>query len=287
MTDDQTPEKLVSGVISLISLPEVCQRLQLVLSDPDHDRNTVARLINQDPALTLRLLRIVNSAYYGMMRTIDTVSQAVSVIGEEDLMNLVLATSATTALSRLSNPMIDFQVFWRHSIQCGLVARAMAQSIRQPRGEVLFIAGLLHDIGKVVLYHQMPDLARAVRHEIELQGCSDFEAEQRMLDFDHSQVGEALIRAWGLPETLSQSIGCHHQPLNAKTHGIEACLVYIANFLLNQDIMVSDKLGPELKTGPELAPEVLRITRVDWAKTPKILESAHEQCKELQAIFCR
>jgi HD-like signal output (HDOD) protein len=117
VVEKYTPEKLVSGVINLVTLPEICRKINLIMADPDHSRHDIESLVSQDPALTMRILRIVNSSYYALPRKIDRVDQAISIIGEDDLSNLILATSATTVLKRLANPLIDFQEFWRHSVE--------------------------------------------------------------------------------------------------------------------------------------------------------------------------
>ena len=112
----QTPDDLVKGVIDLISLPEIFIRVNEVMDDPKHDAKQLGDVIGHDPSLTARILRIVNSAYYALAVKVDLVSRAVSVIGEADLRNLVLATSAVDTMERIPNELVDINLFWRHAL---------------------------------------------------------------------------------------------------------------------------------------------------------------------------
>lgn len=285
-TEKYTPENLVSGVINLVTLPEICRKINLILADPDHKRGDIDHLIRQDPALTMRILRIVNSSYYGLVRKIDRVDHAVSIIGEDDLSNLVLATSATAVLKRLRNPLINFQEFWRHSVECGLIARAIAKRINDHGSEMLFTAGLLHDIGKVVLYHQVPDLARAVLHEAEMCGCCMDEAERRLLTFDHAQVGGALARAWKLPEVLCQSVAFHHQPSLAQEFTVESWMVHIANVFSTRSGQVPKTLSESETKALGLDSEGLAVTGLNIDSIAEIVAEARNQCREVQSMIC-
>lgn len=286
MVEKYTPEKLVSGVINLVTLPEICRKINLIMADPDHSRHDIESLVSQDPALTMRILRIVNSSYYALPRKIDRVDQAISIIGEDDLSNLILATSATTVLKRLANPLIDFQEFWRHSVECGLMARAIAKQSHHADCEALFTSGLLHDVGKIVLYYQLPDLARAVLDESKMTGCRIEEAEQRLLSFNHAQVGGALARAWRLPEILCRSVAFHHQPNQAEAFAIEAGMVHIANVLSNRRGPLSvDSSKAEIE-GLGFDPQALELIGLSMNKLLETVEAVQEQSKEVQTMMC-
>lgn len=286
MVEQYTPEKLVSGVISLVTLPEICRKINLTLADPDHSRQDVERLVSQDPALTLRILRIVNSSYYALSRKIDRIDQALSIIGEDDLRNMILATSAAAALKHLDNPLIDFHKFWRHSVECGLMARAIARRCRYGDCEILFTAGLLHDIGKVVLYHQLPELAHAVLYESKTTGCHIEVAEHRLLNFDHGQVGGALASAWQLPEILCSCISFHHQPSQAEALKFEAGMVHIGNALSNWPEKISAQSKASEIEHLDIDNEVFDSTGLNFEALVDIVSEVQEQCSEVQALFC-
>ena len=128
-------EDLVKGVVKLISLPEIYIRVSQALEDENHNAKQLGDIIGHDPALTARILRIVNSAYYSLASQVELVSRAVSVIGEDDLRNLVLATSAVDTFKRIPKQLVDIDLFWRHSVHTGIVARLLSKYCNILRSE--------------------------------------------------------------------------------------------------------------------------------------------------------
>ena len=155
-----TPEDMVSGVSELVSLPEVCVRINEMLDDPGTTSKALGEVISHDPNLTARLLRMVNSAYYGIAAEVTTVSHAVTLVGLDELRSMVLATSASRAFANIPTELVDMDMFWHHSVYCGLVARVLGEVRGMRQRERLFVIGLLHDVGRLVLYHQAPAVAR-------------------------------------------------------------------------------------------------------------------------------
>ena len=226
-----TPQELVSGVIRLVSLPEVCIRVNEMMDDPVVNATDIGKVIAQDTSLTARLLKIVNSAFYGFQARIDTVSRAVTVIGLRELRGLVLAASAVESFSKLPNDVLNLVNFWRHSVYCGVVAQLLAQKCNVLHSERLFIAGLLHDIGKLVITNKLVKESREVLVRVEKKKIFDFDAEQAILGFDHAEVGGELLKEWNMPESLCNAVKYHHRPQAAMDATIEVCIVHIANIL--------------------------------------------------------
>lgn len=226
-----TPQQLVSGVVRLVSLPEVCIRVNEMMDDPVVNATDIGKVIAQDTSLTARLLKIVNSAFYGFQARIETVSRAVTVIGLRELRGLVLAASAVESFSKLPNDVLNLVNFWRHSVYCGVVAQLLAQKCNVLHSERLFVAGLLHDIGKLVITNKMVNESREVIKCTEQKKIFDFEAEQAVLGFDHAEVGGELLKEWNMPESLCNSVRYHHLPNAAMEPTIEICIVHIANIL--------------------------------------------------------
>lgn len=226
-----TPQELVSGVVRLVSLPEVCIRVNEMMDDPVVNATDIGKVIAQDTSLTARLLKIVNSAFYGFQARIETVSRAVTVIGLRELRGLVLAASAVESFSKLPNDVLNLVNFWRHSVYCGVVAQLLAQKCNVLHSERLFVAGLLHDIGKLVITNKMVKESREVIKRVEQKKIFDFEAEQAVLGFDHAEVGGELLKEWNMPESLCNSVNYHHRPRAAMEPTIEICIVHIANIL--------------------------------------------------------
>ena len=282
----KNPEDLVKGVIKLISLPEIFIRVNQVLEDPNHNAKQLGDVIGHDPSLTARILRIVNSAYYSLVVKVELVSRAISVIGEDDLRNLVLATSAIDTFKRIPNQLVDIDIFWRHSVHTGIISRLLSRHCNILHGERLFVAGMLHDIGKLVLYFKEPELSQ----EVLLKAGEDdgilFHAEKEIIGFTHADVGAALIDAWQLADTLKDVVNYHHQPLQAKNYPVETAIVHIANCIVNAlgpDTVVDEHL---LDDYPAFERETLKVTGLDLRILPEVMDKAWEQAGEVLDIIC-
>lgn len=280
------PEDLVKGVVKLITLPEIYIRVTQVLEDPYHNAKQLGEIIGHDPALTARILRIVNSAYYSLATKIELVSRAVSIIGEDDLRNLVLATSAVDTFKRIPNQLVDIDLFWRHSVHTGIVSRLLSRHCNILHGERLFVAGMLHDIGKLVLYFKEPELSQQVLMEAAETDGQLFNAEKKIIGFTHGDVGAALIEAWKLSDTLREVVAYHHTPLRARKHPIETAIVHIANCVveaLSPDIEIDEHL---LDDFPAFEPKTLQVTGINLEILPEIMDKAWEQASEVLDIIC-
>jgi len=280
------PEDLVKGVVKLISLPEIYIRVSQILEDPNHNARQLGDIISHDPALTARILRIVNSAYYSLAAQIELVSRAVSVIGEDDLRNLVLATSAVDTFKRIPNQLIDIDLFWRHSVHTGIVSRLLSKHCNILHGERLFVAGMLHDIGKLILYFKEPELSQQVLIAAADSDGQLFRSEKEILGFTHGDVGAALISAWKLSDTLKEVVAFHHTPQKAKNFPMETSIVHIANCVVNAlepDIQVDETL---LDDYPGFDRSSLEITGLDLKILPEVMEQAWEQAGEILDIIC-
>lgn len=282
----KSPEDMVKGVINLVSLPEIYLRFNQVMLNPNHDARQVGDVISHDPALTARILKIVNSAYYSHAVKIELVSRAVSVIGEDDLRNLVLATSAVDGFKRLPNELVDIRLFWSHSVYTGITARLISRHCNILHGERLFVAGLLHDIGKLILYFEEPVLSEQVLMEASENDGMLFRAEQRLFGFSHADVGGALMSAWQMPDTLIEAVKYHHHPLDTQAHATETAIVHIANSLMDS-ISPDKEIDEHMLDGhPGFEPETLKITRFKLSLLPEIVEQARVQASEVLDIIC-
>ncbi len=224
---------LLKGLVSVSSLPGIYLRLSEVVADPRASAADVGRVIAEDPGLTARLLKLVNSAMYGFPTPIETVSHAISIVGTAQLQDLALATSVIRLFANLPPGLVTMDSFWRHSVACGVVARALATRRREPNVERFFVAGLLHDIGRPVLFTQVPDQSRKAMARSAETGVPLFAAEQELLGFDHTHVGSALLDLWKLPPSLREAVAYHHYPDRAKRFPVEAATVHLADLIAN------------------------------------------------------
>lgn len=226
-----TPEELVAKNLNLVSLPEICIQVQELADSSMSTAESIGEVISTDAALSARLLKIVNSAFYGMPSRIDTISRAVNLLGMRELKNLTFAASAAEVFSDIPPDLVDMAGFWQHSIYTGLVARQLAVDCHVLHAERLFTAGLLHDVGRLLIYIKLPELAaqaEIMRQESERHLC---DIEDELLGFDHSEVGYALLSEWKLPGNLCATIRYHHRPQDAHDAHLESAILHIADIV--------------------------------------------------------
>jgi len=223
---------LLDGDVALVSLPNIFTEINRVISDPRSSAVHVADVISKDPNLTARLLRIVNSAFYGFPSKIDTISRAVTVLGSKELSTLALGTSVLNIFNDIPADLVDMKSFWEHSVACGAAARMIGSYKNIANTERLFVAGLLHDIGRIIIYKNLPSAGREMLLYAQQTDCLLRSAELEVLGFDHGQIGAMLMQKWKLPVILEQALGYHHQPTQSQ-HPLEASLVHIADILIN------------------------------------------------------
>ena len=235
--------ELIQGDDQLATLPEIFYRLNAAIEDPDCTFDDIGEIINIDPALTARLLRIVNSAFYGFSTQVETVTHALTIIGTDQLAQLVLATSVMNQFKGIPCDILDMDAFWRHSICAGLAARSIAALSGEYNVERFFVAGLLHDVGRLVLCIKAPDATREIFKKAESSGEPLYVEEQKAFGFDHAELGGQLLRAWNLPDRLVEAVSCHHAPEKAIVHPEETAVVNLAD-----TIAYSLKLGTSGET---------------------------------------
>ncbi len=222
---------LINDTLELASLPSVVMRAMEQLNHPNTSASDIGEIIAEDPALTARLLKIVNSAFYGFPSRIDTISRAITIIGTLELTDLILGSSTIQVFSKLPNRLVNMEKFWEHSLYTGVVARILARYLRAPNTERCFVMGLLHDIGSLVLYRQQPEGSRrALEMAVEKSIPLDM-AEREVFGFDHGEVGAELMQAWNLPETFVEVARHHHHPSAAERYRLETATIHLSDVI--------------------------------------------------------
>jgi HD-like signal output (HDOD) protein len=232
---EETLQRRLGGISNLPTPPLVFTQINKVINDPMTSAAKIAAIMSEDPAMTAKVLRLSNSAYFGARSEITHIRQAVVMLGLDAVKSLVLSSSV---FDMFKNRKVDSgyqESFWRHSLATGLGARLV---VRQTPGlshldpEVAFSAGLLHDIGKLVVCCFMPEEHEKIAAYVAEQGCSDYEAERAVLDFNHALAGRILGSNWKLPVAMLKAIEFHHEPLAATEDGADyAQAVHIGNYL--------------------------------------------------------
>lgn len=205
------PDYIRECVRSLPPLPAAVQQLISLARQPNVDFRRIAKIIQSDPTLTARTLRLANSAFYGAGRRVQTIRQAIVLLGRDSIVNLAISVSALNLQDSITQKWpLDPSRFWRHGIAVALTARALSQLLRLPDPEQGFVAGLLHDIGKLILLsHYGDEYAQLVR-EARRQNTPLHLLEQEELETDHVVAGHALCLHWNIPAPLTRALGEHH-----------------------------------------------------------------------------
>ena len=228
-----SPEQIVRGVTKVVSLPAVVTKLGEAIQDPRTSNLDIENIVSEDSALAARVLRIANSAMYSFPSKIDTINKAVAVIGLQQLNDIVLACSVIKAFKGVSLDIIDMETFWKHSIAVGTTARLLAVQRRESNIERFFTAGLLHDIGRLILFMEMPVKSREAIELSASGNCLLYQAEKDLLGFDHGMLGAMLLKKWELPESLVMSTNYHHKPAVASKNQLEASVIHVSDIIVH------------------------------------------------------
>ncbi len=225
-------EIIAEKVGDLPALPTTVSRVLQLTQNPNVSMQALEREILQDAALTGSVLKLANSAYYGLPRKVPTVGAALVYLGIKAVRSLVLTSSVLDLFgigSRLTASVR--QTLWRGSVYAATAAKAVAQKAKYPDPEIAFVAGLLHDIGKVVLLHYMNEHYLMVIDLLNESPLPAIVMEHEVCGTDHTEVGRLVCEKWQLPEVIVEAVACHHQPERAARDPRLTAIVYVGNLL--------------------------------------------------------
>jgi HD-like signal output (HDOD) protein len=215
------------------TLPNIYTRVRDMIEDPRTSTLKVAEVISEDPVLSARVLKLVNSAFYGFPSKITTISRAIGIIGFNELKQIVFTTSIFD-IFKIENRRVSFDVFefWKHSFGCGIASKAIATRIGEKHSEEFLIFGLLHDLGKLImLQFDSYNFSRVLALSA-TENKFMIEAEKEILGFDHCDLAGETLKKWNLPEKTIMAIANHHCPADAGQFVTEASVVNMANVLI-------------------------------------------------------
>jgi len=273
-------EALAAANPALGAMPEVLAALSAAMGNPGTSPATVAGIIQADPGLSARLLRVVNSALYGFPQRIDTITRAVTVIGVQQLSALAIGVSVLDIFAGVPRDILDIRQFWRHSLACACGSRALASALGHPNTERYFVAGLLHDVGLLLFILHAPDRMRQVLALVRARGESLLAAERRVLGTDHCRAGAALLAGWGLPHGLVQAALRHHEP-GLGDGGRDCSIVHVADFLA--EALVLGSSGQSVLMPLDTA--AFDALRAQPGIADAVLARVEDQFGQLEGIF--
>ncbi|MDR1166622.1 MAG: HDOD domain-containing protein [Deltaproteobacteria bacterium] len=275
--DRTRAKKEVRRIKNLPTVPGIVAKISRIVENPETSVADVGRLISQDQVLSAKVLRMANSAFFGMSRKISSIPQALIILGFEVVKGLVLTSSVFDMIQK------SMAGLWEHSIGCAAASGVIATYLGRDDAEEVLVAGLLHDLGKVVLALNLPAEMSLVREKVAQDRLYFHEAETQVLDFDHAEIGQWLAEHWNLPESLSEPMRLHHRPEKAVVKPEWTAIVHLADIIVRA---IGFGNGGDLLV-PEISPaawSLLGLKKTDFLPILENLEPKLASLRDLTAL---
>ncbi|MBD2858131.1 HDOD domain-containing protein [Spongiibacter sp. KMU-158] len=278
-----SPSSLVENVDSLISFPDVALRVNQLVNDPDSSAADIASTIESDPAITAKLLRVSNSAMMNNGTEITDINRAITRLGLRQVNELLMGIDVSQSFDKMPNQIVSLTNFWQHSLYCAVIARKLATQIKCDQANSAFSAGLLHDIGHLIMFSRAPDASeKALTLSLEDYDDSEiFLAEQETLGFDHSDVGLELARHWNLPQILQDCIYAHHEPYKLENPATLVWVIHIANSFA----VLAEINSENIEDASKIKDEAWEVTGLSPAALPDCIAFARESVEDILSSF--
>jgi HD-like signal output (HDOD) protein len=258
------------AVKDLPTLPTVLEEVSKLLEDPNSSSQQIAKLISRDQVLSAKVLKMVNSPIYGFPGRISTIQHALVLLGYNVIRGLIISTSV---FELMSTSMVGL---WEHSVGCAMACNAIAREVGFKEPEEYAVAGLLHDLGKVIVALQMPEAKKDIEDLVAKQDLLYLDAEKQVLGFGHDRVNAWVADHWNLPLNLKIGISGHHRPVTAQHYPKMACVVHVGDCLVRILEMGS---GGEDHV-PRLDPDALDLLKLKLPQVDKVLDSMLAEIEE-------
>lgn len=275
-------EQIIMKTCDLPTMPAVADRVMRLVADPNTTTEQLQKVISADQALAARILKIANSVFYASVRKINTISEAIVMIGFNTLRSLVLTASSRDIYKRFG---LTEKMLWEHSMGAAISAGIIAKELRIVNQEEAYLGGLLHDVGKVVLNNSDPQKFSKVMERVYNEQISFRMSEQEVYGFSHTDVGAMVIRKWKLSETLEMAVRNQYNPTWLSSDPNLMKLTAVVN-LANQFCL---KLGighrQPVSDLPLEKEEAFEILKMDAARLPELIERASKAFEEEKSYF--
>lgn len=218
--------KALREIKNLPTLPGIVLKLTKMAEDPDTTTEQMGKLISKDHILAAKLLKLVNSAFYGFPQRISSLNSAIILLGFNVIKSLIISASIFEVMES------EDVELWEHSLGCAVVCNVLAKRLGVKDPEEVSTAGLIHDIGKVAIKMELPREYEMITKLVESKKISRLEAERQVLGLDHAEVGGWLAKSWNMPNKLVEPIASHHDPRLAKEEQLASAIVHFANIMI-------------------------------------------------------
>jgi len=219
----------MDDISELPTIPAIYTKVSQLIDSSNSQAHQIAKIIEHDPAIATKILKLVNSPFFGFNRDVSNLKDAIVLLGFNTVRNIILSISVIDTFVATHESYFDLPAFWKHSIAVGLVARYMAEELNTALPDDAFSAGILHDFGKLVLDRYFNQEVATIMAFIKKENCRLLEGEQQVLGTDHAGVGEYLAERWNLPAVLVEAIALHHTPAIHRNNPDVVSLIHIAN----------------------------------------------------------
>ncbi len=271
-----SPHSIVDGLGSLASPPAIHRELMQVIGRPTSSASDIADVIGRDPGLSASLLRLVNSSFFAFSRRIDDLGTAVMAVGVSQIRDLALATSVISLFQDVPAEEVSMEDFWKHSLATAVGSRVLASLRQEFNVESLFLAGLLHDLGRLVLFLRAGRMMNRAIREARNRGTALHEVESEIFGFHHGDVGQALMERWNLEELFAEVAAFHHAPLQSERFPVETATVHSADVIAN--LLRWGHSGAPV--APALSPRAWKLLGVDDNQIPALLNVIGRQWED-------
>jgi putative nucleotidyltransferase with HDIG domain len=281
-----TAHELVARTRDLPQIPEAALKLIELLDEAENNNREIVGLIKSDPALTAKLLRICNSSAFALQETVSSVDQAVLLLGHSRVLSLVLPLAfGNTMTSALPGYAIEVNWLWRHAFATATAAEAATSRglIQGVEPSVAFTAGLLHDIGKLIMAQALPVEAHSSIHKhMASEGLGSIEAEREVLGTDHAAVGSCLLHVWRLPDGIIEAVANHHQPILEPSPRLSA-IVHVANRIAHLSEARPDLAGYTFRSNERVV-RVLELNVQEQGELVQAVWNSSSRASELLTL---
>ena len=274
-------DEMIGHVQKLPAMPAVAIEVLQSMAGADIDIGTLARHISQDQVITARVLRVANSPFYGLQSRIGSIHDAIVVVGLSAIRSLVLAASVMSGLPAGRGPGFSQKRFWRHVLGTAVAAQALASPLKRPP-EVLFLAGLLHDIGRLAMMVLYPEHFTTVLAAAAAQDCRLEDAERSHFGFDHSEVSAALAQRWNFPADIIDALAWHHRPALGMPGGLAGIIHYADGIAHALDL---DQNGESPSQMPSLDQDTVSALGLGWDSLNAVLAETRARFDSYETLL--
>lgn len=274
-------KKVIKSSGTLLTLPDICLQLKRIADAPDSSAVDLSELIIKDPALTARLLKLVNSSLYYFPKQISSLSQAITLVGTKQLYTLAIATSAAAIIRAAGGGYIELKTLWKHSVYSALIAQDIAGQ-KNSNKESLFVSGLLCNIGTLAVVKYAPDIAMSAIDPLN-NNQLPWKREKEVLGFSMAEASASLLDAWNLPDEIIAPIRYQHSPINAQEHTLSSCILHIATRLASD--MLRAEQGQDQKFRKTIEEYSLTTKGLSQEDLETVMAKTNEAGPEMLSIF--